>query len=197
MNRRSLLGTLGGVALGWLGATALTNAGSSRFGDDDRNPADDAITDPPATTADAAPAATTGTPAAGSTASPASDPATADPSTPAARTSTESTSARTPAPTATGTPAAERRRIDTEARGHSSSPDESYTVLYTVSNEHPFPVRVRFGATVRLRDGSELRRERTVDLDADGVANDSFEFAGYDSTATGWSFGLVSVERTA
>ncbi|MFC6725481.1 hypothetical protein ACFQE1_14105, partial [Halobium palmae] len=112
-------------------------------------------------------------------------------------TSPPATSTSTPDPTPTGTPAAERRKVDTDATGHSSSPDERYTVLYTVTNEHSFAVRATFEASVRLRNGSTLRKERTVDISPGGVVNSSFEFEGYDSTATGWSFGLLSVERVA
>lgn len=186
MRRRSLLGVLGGATAGWFGATVLSSADGSADG-----PTEPSTATTPSTTSSTPTNTGTTVPAESRLATRTPEPTTVE------RTSTRTSSSATPESTQTGTPAADRRKVDTDATGHSSSPDERYTVLYTVTNEHSFPVRVTFEASVRLRNGSTLRKERTAELDAGGVVNSSFEFEGYDSTATGWSFGLVSVERVA
>lgn len=190
MRRRSLLGVLGGATAGWFGATVLSSADGSADG-----PTEPSTATTPSTTSSTPTNTGTTVPAESKTATRTPEPTAVERT--STRTSSSTTTTSTPESTQTGTPAADRRKVDTDATGHSSSPDERYTVLYTVTNEHSFPVRVTFEASVRLRNGSTLRKERTAELDAGGVVNSSFEFEGYDSTATGWSFGLVSVERVA
>jgi hypothetical protein len=199
VKRRTAVGVLAGLALGWVGASLLSRGGRE---------GDGGATDGETPTAAASSVATTvaRTP----------DPTTAvasRSSTPA-RTTTEATSRSTPStdvadptdstratarattPTPAGTSAASRRKVDATFRGTPSNSDERFTVLYTVRNDHSFAVRVTLRLSISLRDGSTRRETLTVDLAPSGVVNDSYAFEGYDSTVTGWSAGLASVEGT-
>ncbi|MFC4356455.1 hypothetical protein ACFO0N_00660 [Halobium salinum] len=201
MKRRSLLGALGGVAVGWFGATLLGGRGGSSGGADSTDDVDDAGSELPAEATTTAEAADGVTETAVETETTVGESPTAEPTppptpTPERTTTPSGTPTATPEPTPTETPAARRTKVDLDVRGHSSDPETSYTVLHTVTNDHEFPVRVTFWVGISLRDGSNLRETLTVELGPGGVANDSTTFTDYEPTATGWKGGLVSVERS-
>lgn len=165
-NRRSLLALLGAAALGGAGVVAF---------DDDDGPPDDGAGGTPTTE----PPPATESPTAAPT-----ETATAEPTATATATPTAE-----PTETATPTPTTNRelqRNLDVNSRGFAD--DGAYRVLYSIGNRNDIAVSVTFEATVRLQNGTELRRERTATIDPGQAATDEFVFDEYESSPTGYGF---------
>jgi hypothetical protein len=165
MTRRSLLALLGAGVLGGTGVMVLDD-------NDDDSSSDDSgatpTTEPPPSTQS-------------STAEP-TETATAEP------TATATPTAE-PTETATPTPSTNRelqRNLDVSSRGFAD--DGAYRVLYSIGNRNDVAVSVTFEATVRLQNGTELRRERTATIDPGQAATDEFVFDEYESSPTGYGF---------
>ncbi len=199
MKRRSLLFTLVGVGVGWVGAT--------EFGGQIERPIDQSSQNSTANvqapvgpdTGGSTPNGTGATTAVASAVSTSgesgssNEPDSMETPSPATRTA-ESTTERTSTATATATRDL-RKKISVYSQGHGDPSGGSYSVLYVVRNEWNFDVRVTFEAAVSLRDGSHRRKQRTATIDPGSVANDSFEFSDLTTKAAGWSFQLVSITR--
>jgi hypothetical protein len=164
MNRRSLFALLGATVLGGTGVMVFDDDDGPSDGDADGTP----TTEPPPATE-----SPTATPAETATAEPT---ATATPT-------AEPTETATPTPT---TNRELQRNLDVSSRGFAD--DAAYRVLYSIGNRNDVAVSVTFEATVRLQNGTELRRERTATIDPGQAATDEFVFDEYESSPTGYGF---------
>ena len=172
MDRRSLLTLAAGVALGWTGATVLDDD-SPAAGWSDSDVGQTSGTETPPTTDSPTPTST------------------AEPTETATATEPTESPTATPEPTETATPTPESNQalqgnLDVYSRGFDD--DGSYKVLYSIRNENDVTVEVTFEATVSLRNGTELREERTATVDPGQAASDEFVFDEYESSPTGYGF---------